>query len=109
LFLSLLADRLGAGATDPHQPLRSDEAATAEAFAEALADPAVAVVGPGWSEPYPYSLAAFLWQRDGWRQRAERAVGPEAFWAELALGGAGRKQAFAAAYQRAQLHFGEPR
>jgi hypothetical protein len=109
LFLSLLADRQGAGATDPHHPLRSDEATTAEAFAEALADPAVAEGGPGWREPYPYSLAAFLWRRDGWRQRAERAVGPEAFWAELALGGAGRQQAFAAAYQRAQLHFGEPR
>jgi hypothetical protein len=109
LFFSLLADRLGAGADDPRQPLRLDEAAAGDAFAKALADPAITVGNPGWSASFPYSSAAYLWQWHGLRQRAEEVSEPEAFWAFLELGGGQRQQAFEAAARRALARLGGSR
>jgi hypothetical protein len=96
LFLALLADRLGAGADDPEQPLSME-------FDRDRISPSPPSVFND-----VFTTAAFAWRERGWHRLADQAMAPRSVMAELGLAIGQRRQDFLQSLDRAAAAFPEP-
>jgi TIR domain/Sulfatase-modifying factor enzyme 1/Domain of unknown function (DUF4062) len=96
LFLALLADRLGAGADDPEQPL------SLESDRDRISLQLPSIIND------VFTMAAFAWRERGWHRLADQAVAPRQVMAELGLAIGQRQQDFLQSSNRAAAAFPEP-